>query len=173
MSRRWISNESLAETIDKVSRVPKESAVLFISILRDEAGRSTSSVDVVRDPVRVSKAPVYGVSSQFLDAGVVGGATFDFAANERRTADLVTKALRGHWIPYGKRTGASYPPKSGLVPSKATRVLRYWPFHGLGVGLAIVQSIITSHGEELAAMNAKGGGACVHFSLPAISEETA
>jgi PAS domain S-box-containing protein len=41
---------------------------------------------------------------------------------------------------------------------------------GLGVGLSIVQSIIASHGGELGASNAEGGGACIYFSLPAISE---
>jgi PAS domain S-box-containing protein len=98
---RWISNKSLAETIDEVSRVPKDSAVLFISMLRDETGRSTSSVDVVRDLVHASKAPVYGVSSQFVDAGVIGGAMLDFGANGRSTAELVMKTLRGQWVPYG------------------------------------------------------------------------
>ena len=37
---------------------------------------------------------------------------------------------------------------------------------GMGMGLAIARSIITSHGGELAAMNAEGGGACMYFSLP-------
>jgi PAS domain S-box-containing protein len=41
---------------------------------------------------------------------------------------------------------------------------------GLGMGLAIARSIIASHGGELAAANAQGGGACVHFSLPVIAE---
>jgi two-component system, LuxR family, sensor kinase FixL len=41
---------------------------------------------------------------------------------------------------------------------------------GMGMGLAIARSIITSHGGELAAENAQGGGACVHFSLPVIAE---
>jgi two-component system, LuxR family, sensor kinase FixL len=98
---RWITDKSLAETIDEVSRVPRESAVLFVSMLRDGAGQSTSSVDVVRDLVRVSKAPVYGVSSQFLEAGVVGGAMFDFGLNGRATAELALKTLRGQWVPYG------------------------------------------------------------------------
>jgi len=44
---------------------------------------------------------------------------------------------------------------------------------GLGMGLAIARSIITSHGGELAAANAEGGGACVHFSLPAVAEDAA
>jgi signal transduction histidine kinase len=41
---------------------------------------------------------------------------------------------------------------------------------GMGMGLAIARSIITSHGGELAAANAEGGGACVHFSLPVIGK---
>ena len=41
---------------------------------------------------------------------------------------------------------------------------------GLGMGLSIARSIISSHGGELAAENAEGGGACVHFSLPATEE---
>ena len=41
---------------------------------------------------------------------------------------------------------------------------------GMGMGLPIARSIINSHGGELAAANAEGGGACVHFSLPIIAE---
>ena len=41
---------------------------------------------------------------------------------------------------------------------------------GMGMGLAIARSIIASHGGELAAANAHGGGARVHFSLPVIAE---
>ena len=41
---------------------------------------------------------------------------------------------------------------------------------GLGMGLSIARSIISSHGGELAAENAEGGGAWVHFSLPATGE---
>jgi C4-dicarboxylate-specific signal transduction histidine kinase len=42
--------------------------------------------------------------------------------------------------------------------------------NGLGMGLAIVRSIITSHDGELAAVNADGGGTCAYFSLPGIGE---
>ena len=98
---RWITDKSLAETVDEVSRLPRDSAVFFVSMLRDGVGQSISSVDAVRDLARVSKAPVYGVSSQFLDAGAVGGAMFDFGANGRSTAELVLKTLRGQWVPYG------------------------------------------------------------------------
>ena len=98
---RWIEGRSLAETVDEVSRVPRESAVLLIAMSRDAAGRSTSSLDVARDLERVSKAPIYGVSSNFLEAGVVGGSMIDFGANGRSAALLALKALRGQWVPSG------------------------------------------------------------------------
>jgi PAS domain S-box-containing protein len=107
---RWISDKSLTETVDEVGRVPKTSAVFFISMLRDGAGQSTSSVDVVRDLVRRAKAPVYGLSSQFLDTGVVGGAMFDFGQNGGNTAELALKALRGQWVPYGSPENESLNP---------------------------------------------------------------
>jgi PAS domain S-box-containing protein len=44
---------------------------------------------------------------------------------------------------------------------------------GMGMGLAIAHSIIASHGGELTAGNAQGGGACVHFWLPAFAEGAA
>jgi two-component system, LuxR family, sensor kinase FixL len=45
--------------------------------------------------------------------------------------------------------------------------------NGLGMGLAIVRSIVTSHDGELAAVNAEGGGTCAYFSLPGIGEDNA
>jgi two-component system sensor kinase FixL len=43
---------------------------------------------------------------------------------------------------------------------------------GLGMGLAIARSIIISHGGELGADNAEGGGALVYFSLPAAGNDS-
>jgi PAS domain S-box-containing protein len=42
---------------------------------------------------------------------------------------------------------------------------------GLGMGLAIVRSIVESHGGTIAAENAEGGGARFHFTIPADGEK--
>src|SRR5207253_2333824 len=41
---------------------------------------------------------------------------------------------------------------------------------GLGLGLAIVRSIIEAHGGKIGAENVDGGGAEFYFSLPAAEE---
>ena len=64
---------------------------------------------------------------------------------------------------------------SGL-PAESERVFEQFfstKREGMGMGLAIARSIIEAHGGVLAATNAEGGGACFHFSLPALAEVVA
>ena len=98
---RWITDESLNQTAHELSKLPPTSAVFYVSMLRDGEGHSMTATDAVRDLCRVSKAPVYGFTSHFLDAGAVGGAVFDFGVNGRKAAELVLKILRGEWVPAG------------------------------------------------------------------------
>lgn len=98
---RWVSGKSLPDVVSEVSHVPRSAAVFFVSMLRDGAGQSMTSADAARDVSRASSAPVYGVSSQYLEAGAVGGVMFDFSEEGRRTAELVLKLLRGEQVPLG------------------------------------------------------------------------
>jgi two-component system sensor kinase FixL len=80
--------------------------------------------------------------------------------SERQTNDEVCVSVRD----YG----------TGLPKENPDRIFE--PFFstkpdGLGMGLSIARSIISSHGGELTASNAEGGGTCIHFSLPAAKEE--
>jgi PAS domain S-box-containing protein len=62
----------------------------------------------------------------------------------------------------------------GLPPKNPQRIFeRFFSTkrEGMGMGLAIARGIIASHGGEMTATNAPGGGACLRFSLPAYREE--
>jgi signal transduction histidine kinase len=62
---------------------------------------------------------------------------------------------------------------TGLSVEHSERIFEHFfstKHDGLGMGLAIVRSLIASHDGELAAVNAEGGGACVFFSLRANAE---
>jgi signal transduction histidine kinase len=59
----------------------------------------------------------------------------------------------------------------GCGISEATRERLFEQFfttkeEGLGMGLAIVRSVVEAHGGSVAAENAEGGGARFHFRLP-------
>ena len=98
---RWLADESLSQTAHELAKLPPSSAVFYISMLRDGEGHSMTATDAVRDLCRVSKAPVYGFTAHFLEAGTVGGAVFDFGVNGQSAANLVLKVLRGEWVPIG------------------------------------------------------------------------
>jgi two-component system, LuxR family, sensor kinase FixL len=62
---------------------------------------------------------------------------------------------------------------SGLRTKNPDRIFEHFfstKVDGMGMGLTIARSIIVSHGGELAASNANGGGTCISFSLPTIEE---
>ena len=62
---------------------------------------------------------------------------------------------------------------TGLLVDNSERIFEHFfstKQNGLGMGLAIVRSIVTAHDGELGAVNAEGGGTCAYFSLPGIGE---
>jgi signal transduction histidine kinase len=241
-------DQSLTETIDEVGRVPKTSAVLFISMLRDGAGQSTSSVDVVRVVLPDGTIRWIGARGRSLNSGNgkatrVLGVSIDVTAQkyaEDRFRLVVegspngigevvqfvrSDALERHCMvlseldpdlpavsanpvqihqvllnivinafdamrqtPVAERRviiRSERQPNdevcvsvrdygTGLPKENPERIFEAFfstKQDGLGMGLSIARSIISSHGGELTASNAEGGGTCIHFSLPAAEED--
>lgn len=64
---------------------------------------------------------------------------------------------------------------SGIAPDQIEKIFE--PFfttkqHGLGLGLSICRTIITSHGGKLWAANNADGGATFHFTLPPVKQSS-
>jgi signal transduction histidine kinase/ABC-type uncharacterized transport system substrate-binding protein len=81
--------------LDAVARLPKDGAVLFVSLLRDGSGRLFTNPEAVSLIARASKVPVYSWSETHLGHGIVGGRLTSFEAQGARAAELALRILRG------------------------------------------------------------------------------
>ncbi|HLW36386.1 MAG TPA: ATP-binding protein, partial [Chthoniobacterales bacterium] len=115
---------------------------------------------VVGDPTQIQQVLVNLVGNAFE-------AMRDKPANKRKV-ELTTEKNGDETVCVAVRD-------YGVGLSDATRARLFEQFfttkkEGLGMGLAIVRSIIEAHGGSIDADNANGGGARFHFTLP-ISKE--
>lgn len=58
----WLDKLPLSAVLDEVARLPLDSVVLYIPMLRDGAGESVSPFEVARKLAEASRVPVYGLS---------------------------------------------------------------------------------------------------------------
>ena len=114
---------------------------------------------LMADPVQLQQV-LLNLLRNAIDATLQGGA-------EQR--EIVLRAAR---VPEGVEISVrDHGP--GVEPGAETNLFN--PFfttkaHGTGLGLAISRTIVLAHGGKLAYRPAVGGGACFHFTLPAMLE---
>jgi len=112
---RFIGTGPIDETLLLVRKLPADTIVLYISTLRDGQGRSFLPVEVAGRVVQQSNVPVYGLASNQLEQGIVGGSLFDFGAHGVETGDLCRKVLADEMLESGS-----------LQPAKPNRLLLNW-----------------------------------------------
>lgn len=91
----YLTGLPMAQQLDAVARLPKDSIVLFVSLLRDGTGRLFTNPEAVSLIARASNVPVYGWSETHLGHGIVGGRLTSFEAQGTRAAELGLRILRG------------------------------------------------------------------------------
>jgi PAS domain S-box-containing protein len=96
---RWLDKLPLPAVMDEAARLPLDSVVLYIPMLRDGAGQSVSPFEVVRQLAEASRVPVYGLSRPQLEQGIIGGALVDFSEIGSKTAALALRVLAGERLP--------------------------------------------------------------------------
>jgi signal transduction histidine kinase len=96
---RWLDKLRLPAVMDEVARLPLDSVVLYIPMLRDGAGQSVSPFKVAWQLAEASRVPVYGLSRPQLEQGIIGGALVDFSEIGSKTAALALRVLAGERLP--------------------------------------------------------------------------
>ena len=96
---RWLDKLPLHATLNEVARLPDDSVVLYIPMLRDGAGESVSPFEVARQLAQASRVPVYGLARPQLQQGIIGGALLDFSEIGRETAAIALRVLAGERLP--------------------------------------------------------------------------
>jgi signal transduction histidine kinase len=86
---------SLSLVLDRVSRLPRRSIVLYSTISLDSDGQVFVPTLVAEMISRASTAPVYGIWESHLGRGIVGGSMESLAAHGRRAARVALAVLRG------------------------------------------------------------------------------
>jgi signal transduction histidine kinase len=91
----YLAGWPIARLLDEVAALPKDSVVLFVSLLRDQAGRLFTDPEAVSLIARASSVPVYSWSETHLGHGIVGGRLASFEIQGIRAAELAVRVLRG------------------------------------------------------------------------------
>ena len=91
----YLTGLPMTQMLDSVANLPKDSMVLFVSLLRDGAGRLFTNPEAISLIAGASNVPVYSWSETHLGHGIVGGRLASFEAQGARAAELGLRVLRG------------------------------------------------------------------------------
>jgi PAS domain S-box-containing protein len=118
---RWLDKLPLEAVLGEVAKLPSDSVVLYIPMLREGTGKSVSPFEVARQLAQTSRVPVYGLSEPQLEEGIIGGALLDFSKIGQLTAELAFRVLAG------ERPPLLSPPDPATNPLLINwRALRKW-----------------------------------------------
>jgi signal transduction histidine kinase len=91
----YLEGLAIDEFVERASRVPANSIVLFLTVFADSTGRNFLPKDAVELIAATAGAPVYGPYDTYIGHGVVGGKTVTFESIGDAVASLTLDALAG------------------------------------------------------------------------------
>lgn len=94
----FLSALPMAELLHRLSLLPRDSIVLYLTIFKDGAGRLFRPLDAGKLVSDASNAPVYGVYDTLLGMGIVGGHMDTFAAKGREIGEVAARLLAGEHV---------------------------------------------------------------------------
>ena len=117
----WLNQLSFEEIKQRVAVLPPRSAILYGTLLVDAAGVPHAREVALKGLHSAANAPMFGIYSEQLGQGVVGGRFISNQELGRNAADVAIRILRGE-APGAIRT----PPLTAGMPVYDSRELRRW-----------------------------------------------
>jgi len=91
----FLSGLAMEELLQKISRLPKNSIVMYVSLMKDAKGVNYYPLESLKLLSGASSAPVYGDWGHFVGQGIVGGCVMDVQSNGSKVAQLALRILQG------------------------------------------------------------------------------
>ena len=91
----WSGGLSLTEILRQCASLPRDSAILYLSLGTDGRGGAYADARVLADLHAAANAPIFGLHSVMLGTGIVGGKLVDIDEVTRNTADSAIRILAG------------------------------------------------------------------------------
>jgi two-component system, NarL family, sensor kinase len=94
----YLAGLSFENVQTRIMNLPPQTAILFLTMNRDGAGRDLLKFDALKKIVDTATAPVYSTSALHLDTGIIGGALIDQESMAADAAGQILRLLRGESI---------------------------------------------------------------------------
>src|SRR5688500_3653541 len=91
----WLTTLPMEELLVRVSRLPANSAIYYLTLFADGDGHAFVTHDALRRIATVANAPVYVSVDQYIGTGAVGGNVYSVGSLGAETARMVARVLRG------------------------------------------------------------------------------
>jgi C4-dicarboxylate-specific signal transduction histidine kinase len=91
----WLSGLPMGELLKKVSSLPPDSVIYYLTVFADGAGGAFVPHEVLSRVASVANAPVYVAVDQYVGLGAVGGNVYSTATQGQHAAQIGVRILRG------------------------------------------------------------------------------
>ena len=91
----YLDDYSKQDLLLKVTQLPEDSAIFFISLFRDINGQPFVPRDVMTEVSEKANAPTFGMVDTYLGHGIVGGDQLSAGYQGKKYAGIVKKLLNG------------------------------------------------------------------------------
>ncbi len=94
----FLSGLAIEELLVEMERLPQDSAVQYLTFMKDRNGHDFYATDVARMISQKARVPVYCLVSTQIGEGVIGGSVFNIEQVAEKTGEFAVRILRGEPI---------------------------------------------------------------------------